>query len=82
MLSCFAQADNVYKRGQSKSKATIFYIDLRTPGRYEKFYNKVKADANVSFVKGKVARLKKIPRQEMLSLPSKIHFPERNSMKN
>lgn len=45
------------REANPKSKATIFYIDLRTPGRYEKFYNKVKADANVSFVKGKVAKI-------------------------
>jgi quinone-modifying oxidoreductase subunit QmoA len=45
------------REANPKSKATIFYIDLRTPGRYEKFYNKVKADANVSFVKGKVAHI-------------------------
>src|SRR5574340_105550 len=45
------------REANPKSKATIFYIDLRTPGRYEKFYNKVKADTNVSFVKGKVAKV-------------------------
>jgi quinone-modifying oxidoreductase subunit QmoA len=45
------------REANPKSKATIYYIDLRTPGRYEKFYNKVKADANVSFVKGKVAHI-------------------------
>jgi quinone-modifying oxidoreductase, subunit QmoA len=45
------------REANPKSKSTIFYIDLRTPGRYEKFYKKVKADANVSFVKGKVARI-------------------------
>jgi quinone-modifying oxidoreductase, subunit QmoA len=43
------------------SKATIYYIDLRTPGRYEKFYNRVKADANVSFMKGKVAKIEEDP---------------------
>jgi len=43
------------------SKVTVFYIDLRTPGRYEKFYKKVKADGNVSFVKGKVARIEEDP---------------------
>lgn len=43
------------------SKATIYYIDLRTPGRYEKFYKKVKADTNVSFVKGKVAKIEEDP---------------------
>ncbi len=44
-----------------KAKVTIFYIDLRTPGRYEKFYKKVKADANVFFVKGKVAKIEEDP---------------------
>jgi quinone-modifying oxidoreductase subunit QmoA len=45
------------REANPESKATIYYIDLRTPGRYEKFYKKVKADANVSFVKGKVAKI-------------------------
>jgi quinone-modifying oxidoreductase subunit QmoA len=34
----------------------IFYIDIRSPGqRYEQFYQKVKADEKIIFVKGKVA---------------------------
>ena len=34
----------------------IFYIDMRAPGyRYEKFYNNIKDDDNVKFIKGKVA---------------------------
>ena len=34
----------------------IFYIDIRSPGqRYEKFYQKVKDDEKVIFIKGKVA---------------------------
>jgi quinone-modifying oxidoreductase, subunit QmoA len=34
----------------------IFYIDMRAPGyRYEKFYKKIKEDAKVFFIKGKVA---------------------------
>ena len=33
----------------------VFYIDLRTPGKYEKFREKVSADDNVHFIKGKVA---------------------------
>ncbi|MFP3979831.1 MAG: CoB--CoM heterodisulfide reductase iron-sulfur subunit A family protein [Desulfobacterales bacterium] len=38
------------------TKVYIFYIDLRTPGyRYERFYENVKSDENVEFVKGKVA---------------------------
>jgi len=36
----------------------IFYIDLRTPGyRYERFYNKIKEDEKVVFIKGKVAEI-------------------------
>jgi quinone-modifying oxidoreductase subunit QmoA len=39
------------------SKVEIFYIDMRTPGRYEKFYKDVQADENVKFTKGKVAKV-------------------------
>lgn len=33
----------------------VFYIDLRTPGKYEKFREKLMADPNTHFIKGKVA---------------------------
>ncbi len=37
---------------------TIYYIDLRAPGqRYEKFYEQLKKDEKVFFVKGKVAEV-------------------------
>ena len=49
------------REANPESKATIYYIDLRTPGRYEKFYKKVKADGNVSFLKGKVAKIEEDP---------------------
>ena len=39
------------------SKVTIFYIDIRTPGKYETFYAKIAADENVRLVKGKVAKI-------------------------
>jgi hypothetical protein len=40
------------------AKIYIYYIDMRTPGyRYEKFYNKLKEDENVFFIKGKVAEV-------------------------
>ena len=39
------------------SKVRIFYIDIRTPGRYEQFYWKVKEDPNVTLTKGKVAKV-------------------------
>jgi quinone-modifying oxidoreductase subunit QmoA len=39
-------------------KVKIFYIDIRTPGLYEnRFYTKIKEDQNVSFLKGKVAKV-------------------------
>ncbi|MBI4778369.1 CoB--CoM heterodisulfide reductase iron-sulfur subunit A family protein [Candidatus Desantisbacteria bacterium] len=37
------------------SEAYMFYIDVRTPGMYEEFYNKVKSDEKVHLIKGKVA---------------------------
>ncbi len=39
------------------SKATIFYIDIRTIGYLEKFYYNLLEDENVSFIKGKVAEI-------------------------
>ncbi|MBI4824049.1 MAG: CoB--CoM heterodisulfide reductase iron-sulfur subunit A family protein [Nitrospirae bacterium] len=39
------------------SKVKIFYIDIRTPGRYEQFYWKVRDDENVTLIKGKVAKV-------------------------
>lgn len=38
------------------AKITIFYIDIRTPGRLEEFYAKVAAD-NIELVKGKAAKV-------------------------
>jgi quinone-modifying oxidoreductase subunit QmoA len=40
------------------AKIYVFYIDMRAPGlRYEKFYQKIKEDENIFFVKGKVAEI-------------------------
>jgi quinone-modifying oxidoreductase subunit QmoA len=36
---------------------TIFYIDIRTPGRLEEFYARVEQDAGLRLIKGKVARV-------------------------
>ncbi len=38
-----------------EAKIYVFYIDLRTPGRYEKFRENLMADENAEFIKGKVA---------------------------
>ena len=37
------------------ARITVYYIDLRAPGRFVKVLDKVKAMPNVTFVKGKVA---------------------------
>jgi quinone-modifying oxidoreductase, subunit QmoA len=37
------------------AKIYVFYIDLRTPGKYEHFREKFMADPNITFIKGKVA---------------------------
>ncbi len=39
------------------AKIYVFYIDLRTPGKYEKFREARMADANAEFIKGKVAEI-------------------------
>ncbi len=58
-ICCMASLkQTTYIREQNpESKVRIFYIDLRTPGKYEKFYAKIKEDANVAFTKGKVANI-------------------------
>ena len=40
---------------------TVFYIDLRTPGRIEEFQSQVVEEANVRLVKGKVAQVDENP---------------------
>ncbi len=51
-----------YIRAQYPETAvTIFYIDVRTPGRLEEFYARVNRDANLQLIKGKVARVEENP---------------------
>ena len=40
-----------------EAKIYIFYIDIRTPGKYEDFVAKVQAKPNVNMIKGKVAKI-------------------------
>ena len=45
-----------YIRAQyPEAKIYVFYIDLRTPGKYEHFREKFMNDPNTTFIKGKVA---------------------------
>ena len=39
------------------AKIYVFYIDLRSPGKYEKFRDKLMDDENATFIKGKVAEI-------------------------
>ena len=39
------------------ARSTIYYIDIRAIDRFEDFYQKVRRDATVKFVKSKVARI-------------------------
>ncbi|NQT16312.1 MAG: CoB--CoM heterodisulfide reductase iron-sulfur subunit A family protein, partial [Planctomycetes bacterium] len=50
------------------SKATVFYIDIRTIGSLEKFYYDMLDDENLSFVKGKVAAISEDPQSKDLQL--------------
>jgi quinone-modifying oxidoreductase subunit QmoA len=59
-ICCMASLKHAtYIRSQyPDAKVYIYYIDLRAPGyRYERFYQMLKDDENVFFVKGKVAEV-------------------------
>ncbi len=40
-----------------ESRVFFFYIDIRTPGKYEAFYSQTREDEAITFVKGKVAKV-------------------------
>jgi quinone-modifying oxidoreductase subunit QmoA len=58
-ICCLASLkQTTYLREQyPDAKITIFFIDIRATDRLEDFFVKVKADENVAFFKGKVARI-------------------------
>lgn len=62
-ICCLASLkEATYLREQNPSaRAYIFYIDLRTPGTYEFFTQKVLKDERISVMKGKVARITEDP---------------------
>ncbi len=47
------------------TQITVFYIDLRAPGRYVKVLEKVQALPNVHFIKGKVANVSQAPQDRV-----------------
>ena len=44
-----------------ETECYIFYIDIRTPGRYEKFLRRAQEEARINFIKGKVAKIEEDP---------------------
>jgi quinone-modifying oxidoreductase subunit QmoA len=63
-ICCMASLKQItYIREQyPEAQVTVFYIDLRSPGKYEKFRDKLMADKKVTFIKGKVAEI--IPEED------------------
>jgi quinone-modifying oxidoreductase, subunit QmoA len=62
-ICCMASLkQTTYLREQDpECEATVFYIDLRTPGRYEQFMWKVRDDEKVKLIRGKVAKVEQQP---------------------
>jgi len=55
------------------AKIYIFYIDIRTPGKYEDFVAKVQAEKNVRMIKGKVAKISAGKNDNVLVEAEDIH---------
>jgi len=56
-MASLKQTHYVQEAWGDEGKSTIYYIDIRAIDRFEDFYQNVKANPNVSFVKSKVARI-------------------------
>jgi quinone-modifying oxidoreductase subunit QmoA len=50
------------------AQVIIFYIDIRTPGRYERVYLKAQKDEKIKFIKGKVAKIEEDPATKDLTV--------------
>jgi quinone-modifying oxidoreductase subunit QmoA len=66
-MASLKQARYLREKNES-AKATVFYIDIRTVGRLEKFYFDMLEDSNISFIKGKVAEISENPETRDLIL--------------
>lgn len=67
-ICCLASLkEATYLRARNpEARAHIFYIDLRTPGTYEFFSQKVLSDDHITITKGKVARISEDPETKQL----------------
>jgi quinone-modifying oxidoreductase subunit QmoA len=50
------------------AKVFIFYIDIRTPGTFEDFYNRVRGYEGLSLIKGKVGKIEADPQTGNLTV--------------
>ena len=66
-LASLKQATYLLEQDQEAS-VSIFYIDIRTPGRYESFFNKVREDERVALVKGKAGEITENPETGMVTV--------------
>lgn len=55
-IATFKQMNYIRER-YPEAKIYVFYIDLRTPGKYESFREKLMKDEHSTFIKGKVAEV-------------------------
>jgi len=55
-LASLKQA-NYVRTANPDARVYIFYIDIRTPGKFEAFYSRIREDKNIEFIKGKVAQV-------------------------
>ena len=69
-VCCLASLKQVryLREANPDARATVFYIDIRTVGRLEKFYYDMLDDENVAFIKGKVAKIGEDPDTHDLTL--------------
>ena len=56
-MATLKQTHFVQQAWGDEGKSTIYYIDIRAIDRFEDFYQKVKANPNVTFIKSKVASI-------------------------
>lgn len=67
-MATLKQTHYVREASKGQAKSTIYYIDIRAIDRFEDFYQSVRQDPQVQFVKSKVARIAGAPEQGNLIL--------------
>jgi quinone-modifying oxidoreductase subunit QmoA len=56
-MASLKQATYVAEKFGEEGKSTIYYIDIRAIDRFEDFYQKVRSNKNIKFIKSKVANI-------------------------